>query len=65
MCGMEFAMEKASGRNMINFTLTVSKEERKALKQIALDNDITVSALLRLWLKEYQEKDGAKNNGGK
>ena len=60
MCGMEFAMEKASERNMVNITLTVSKEERKALKQIALDNDITVSALLRLWLKEYQEKDGAK-----
>ena len=52
--------EKTSERNMVNITLTVSKEERKALKQIALDNDITVSALLRLWLKEYQEKDGAK-----
>ena len=61
MCGMEFVMEeKASERNMVNITLTVSKEERKALKQIALDNDITVSALLRLWLKEYQEKDGVK-----
>ena len=50
-------MEKASERNMVNITLTVSKEERKALKQIALDNDITVSALLRLWLKEYKEKE--------
>lgn len=51
---------KTLERNMVNITLTVSKEERKALKQIALDNDITVSALLRLWLKEYQEKGGAK-----
>ena len=48
--------EKASKRNMVNITLTVSKEERKALKQIALDNDTTVSALIRKWLKEYQEE---------
>ena len=57
MCRMELAMEeKASERNMVNITLTVSKEERKALKQIALDNDTTVSALIRKWLKEYQEE---------
>ena len=33
------------------------QEERKALKQIALDKDMTVSALLREWLKEYQAKE--------
>lgn len=44
-------------RNMINLTVTMTKEERKALKQIALDNDMTVSALLRKWLKEYQTKE--------
>lgn len=36
----------------------MTKEERKALKQIALDNETTVSALLRQWLKEYQDKKG-------
>ena len=48
-------------RNMVNITITMTKEERKALKQIALDNETTVSALLRLWLKEYQKK----KEGGK
>ena len=36
---------------------TRTREERKALKQIALDKDMTVSALLREWLKEYQAKE--------
>ena len=30
-------------RNMVNLTITISKEERKALKQLVLDNDITYS----------------------
>ena len=38
-------------RRMINLTITMTKEERKELKQIALDNDTTVSALIRDWLK--------------
>ena len=44
-------------RNMVNLTITMTREERKALKQIALDKDRTVSALLREWLKEYQAKE--------
>ncbi len=44
-------------RNMVNLTITMTREERKALKQIALDKDITVSALIRLWLQEYQAKE--------
>ena len=43
-------------RNMVNITITMTKEERKSLKQVALDKDTTVSALIRLWLQEYQEK---------
>ena len=43
-----------SERNLVNLTITMTKEERKALKQIALDQDITVSALIRLWLEEHQ-----------
>lgn len=43
-------------RNIVNLTITMSKEERKALKQIALDADMTVSALIRLWLQEYQKE---------
>lgn len=54
-------MEDKQERNLVNITLTVSKEEKKALKQIALDKDITVSALIRLWLSEYQKKDGEVN----
>ena len=44
-------------RNMVNLTITMTREERKALKQIAWDKDMTVSALLREWLKLYQEKE--------
>lgn len=47
----------ADKRNMVNLTLTVTKEERKALKQLALDKDTTVSALLREWLKEHKEQE--------
>ncbi|MCF2554369.1 hypothetical protein [Faecalicatena contorta] len=42
-------------RNMVNITITMTKEERKALKQIALDEDITVSALIRLWIHEHKK----------
>ena len=44
-------------RNMVNLTITMTRAERKALKQIALDKDMTVSALLREWMKVYQEKE--------
>ncbi len=44
-------------RNMVNLTITMTKEERKALKQIALDKDVTVSALIRLWLQEHKEAE--------
>ena len=36
----------------------MSKEEKKALKQAALDNDVSVSELIRKWLAEYWKKDG-------
>lgn len=49
-----------SERNMVNLTVTMTREERKALKQIALDKDITVSALIRLWLHEHQKVEGNK-----
>lgn len=50
-----------SDRKLVNLTLTVTPEERKALKQLALDQDTTVSALLRKWLREHLEKE--KDNG--
>lgn len=34
-------------RNMVNLVVTMTVEEREALKQIALDKDMTVSAFLR------------------
>ena len=45
-------------RSMVNITTTMTKEERKALKQLALDEDMTVSALIRLWLQEHQKVEG-------
>lgn len=44
-------------RNMVNLTITMTREARKALKQLALDKDITVSALIRFWLQEYQKTE--------
>ena len=44
-------------RNMVNLTITMTREERKALKQLALDKDITVSALISLWLQEQQKAE--------
>ena len=37
-------------RNLVNITIT-----RKQLKQFALDKEISVSALIRLWLKEHKK----------
>ena len=52
----------AEERNMVNLTLTVSREERKALKQLALDKDTTVSALLRMWMKEHMEEENTSRD---
>lgn len=43
-------------KNTVNITISVTPAERKALKQEALDNDISVSALIRSWLKEHHMK---------
>ena len=43
-------------RNLVNITVTMTKEEKKAIKQAALDNDCSVSELIRRWLEEYREK---------
>lgn len=51
-------------RNMVNITVTMTREERKALKQMALDRDTTASALIRKWLKEYQNKEQEVRNNG-
>ena len=48
-------------RNLVNLTVTMTKEERKALRQIALDKDMTVSALLREWLREYRAGNAEKH----
>ncbi len=44
-----------AGRKMVNRTNTMTKEEHKALKQVALDKDITFSAFIRLWLQGHQK----------
>ncbi|MBR3552908.1 MAG: ribbon-helix-helix protein, CopG family [Clostridia bacterium] len=44
-------------RNLENITVTMTKEEKKAIKQAALDNDCSVSELIRRWLEEYRAKD--------
>ena len=40
-----------------HITLTISKVEKKALKQAALDNDCSVSELIRRWLAKYLEEE--------
>ena len=44
-------------RNLVNITITMTKEERKAMKQIALDKDISVSALIREWIAQHSDED--------
>ena len=48
-------------KNTVNITISVTPAERKALKQTALDMDVSVSALIRSWLKEHQEKKNDEN----
>ena len=50
-------------RNLVNITITLSKEERKMLKQMALDKDISVSALIREWI--FEKNDFLKDYEGK
>ena len=57
-----FEVIALNDRNLVNLTVTMTREELKALRQIALDNDMSVSALIRLWLKDYQVKE-AKEEG--
>ena len=49
-------------RPLVNITVTMTREERIALRQIAAAKEMTVSALLREWLRAYQEKE-AKEAG--
>ena len=47
-------------RNLVNISITMTREERKQLKQMALDKEISVSALIRKWLEEqrkWEEED--------
>lgn len=44
-------------RNLENMTITLTKEEKKALKQAALDNDMSASELIRKWIAEYWENN--------
>ncbi|MCC8081795.1 MAG: hypothetical protein LIO80_07315 [Lachnospiraceae bacterium] len=58
-------MQKIRGRimadkNTVNITIVMTKEERKALKLLALEQDISVSALIRQWLQEPQKDEVEK-----
>lgn len=44
-----------------HITLTISKVEKKALKQAALDNDCSVSELIRRWLAKYLEEEKSES----
>lgn len=54
-------------RNMVNVTITVTQEEKKALRLAAVDMDTSISGVIRSWLETYQlSKDGdgnGKENG--
>lgn len=47
-----------SDRTTVNVTISVTPAERKALKQAALDYDVSLSSLIRIWLREYVERRG-------
>ena len=40
-------------RNLENITITMTKAEKHSIKQAALDNDCSVSELVRRWLEKY------------
>lgn len=42
-----------SEKSTVNITISLSPVERKKLKQIALDNDVSVSSLIRMWLNDH------------
>lgn len=44
------ATKKSVDRTTLQLSLTV--DEKKALKQLALDNETTVAGLVRSWLQE-------------
>ena len=44
-------------RNLENIIVTMTKEEKKALKQAALDYGCSVYELIRRWLEEYKAKE--------
>lgn len=51
-------------RNMVNITITMTPKERKAIRQAALDNDCSISELIRQWLAQYWAKQkGVEKNG--
>lgn len=45
-----------SNQDLIKVTITMTKDERRALKQLALDRDTTVSALIRGWLADCERE---------
>ena len=48
-------------RHLENITVTMTKEEKKALKQAALGNNVSVSALIRFWREKYQAEREQSN----
>lgn len=47
-----------NAQGMTTVTICITKVEKKALKQLALDRDVTVSDLFRTWLRESTGLDG-------
>ena len=43
-------------RPLVNITVTMTREERIALRQIAAAKEMIVSTLLREWLRNYQNE---------
>ena len=50
-------------KNTVNVTISVTKEERKMLKQIALENDVSLSGLVRKWISEWYKRKKIEKNG--
>ena len=47
-------------KNTVAVNISMTKEDRKAIKQLALDKDTTVSGMIQNWLHAELEANNAK-----
>ncbi|MBQ8624807.1 MAG: hypothetical protein IJ419_01380 [Agathobacter sp.] len=53
-------MVNNNDKNTVAVNISMTKEDRKAIKQLALDKDTTVSGMIQNWLHAELEANNAK-----